>query len=386
MSEYQYYEFQALDRPLGRREQAELRAVSTRARITAVSFTNHYEWGDLKADPIHLLERYFDLFLYLANWGSRRLALRLPKELFEANELKRFTLDEQLASLDVAGDSWIVDIYRDEVGLDDCYWDHDGIAWLGTIAPLRAAVVNGDLRLFYLIWLMAVEEGLVPDDTVEPLPGIAPLSASLQAFAEFFMIDNDLLEVAAQGPTQTATSPTSAQAAAFIGSLDAEEKNALLLRLYDNDLAVGPELRRRCRRATASPPAGAQYRTAGQLRSAARRLAAERERKAAARTAAIRRRQEQEQARAKAARLATLAAQGDPPWQEVEDSAARRNAAGYERATALLLDLCEIARADGEAETFARRLNAVIARHAKKVRFIERLHSAGLGGHARNDA
>ena len=45
MSEYQYYEFQAIDRPLDAAEQAALRALSTRARITATGFVNHYEWG-----------------------------------------------------------------------------------------------------------------------------------------------------------------------------------------------------------------------------------------------------------------------------------------------------------------------------------------------------
>ncbi|MFB7630539.1 hypothetical protein ACFC0M_06265 [Streptomyces sp. NPDC056149] len=42
MSEYQYYEFQALDRPLSHAEQDQLRSISTRARITATSFTNTY--------------------------------------------------------------------------------------------------------------------------------------------------------------------------------------------------------------------------------------------------------------------------------------------------------------------------------------------------------
>jgi hypothetical protein len=73
MSEYQYYEFQALDRPLDEREMGELRAVSTRAIITATRFVNHYEWGDLKADPSAWMETYFDAFLYLANWGTHEL-------------------------------------------------------------------------------------------------------------------------------------------------------------------------------------------------------------------------------------------------------------------------------------------------------------------------
>jgi hypothetical protein len=45
MSEYQYYEFLAVDRPLTAAEQAEVRELSTRARITATSFTNEYHSG-----------------------------------------------------------------------------------------------------------------------------------------------------------------------------------------------------------------------------------------------------------------------------------------------------------------------------------------------------
>ena len=40
MSEYQYYEFQAIDRPLTEKEMRELRSYSTRARITPTSFVN----------------------------------------------------------------------------------------------------------------------------------------------------------------------------------------------------------------------------------------------------------------------------------------------------------------------------------------------------------
>ena len=48
MSEYQYYEFQAIDRPLTAKEMGELRSYSTRARITPTSFVNEYSWGRLQ--------------------------------------------------------------------------------------------------------------------------------------------------------------------------------------------------------------------------------------------------------------------------------------------------------------------------------------------------
>jgi hypothetical protein len=54
VSEYQYYEFQAIDRSLTMAEQQELRALSTRARISATSFVNSYEWGDFKGNPSRL--------------------------------------------------------------------------------------------------------------------------------------------------------------------------------------------------------------------------------------------------------------------------------------------------------------------------------------------
>jgi len=72
MSEYQYYEFLALDRPLTEKQRAELRSLSTRTEITATRFVNEYHWGDFKGDPPKMMERYFDASLYLANWGTRR--------------------------------------------------------------------------------------------------------------------------------------------------------------------------------------------------------------------------------------------------------------------------------------------------------------------------
>jgi hypothetical protein len=74
MSEYQYYGFQAIDRPLDHAAQDALRSNSSRARITATSFINDYEWGDLKGDPSKFMERWFDL----TDWGTRRLMLRVP--------------------------------------------------------------------------------------------------------------------------------------------------------------------------------------------------------------------------------------------------------------------------------------------------------------------
>ena len=55
MSEFQYYEFVAIDRPLSAMERKRLRAITSRANITSTRLVNTYEWGNFKADPRDLV-------------------------------------------------------------------------------------------------------------------------------------------------------------------------------------------------------------------------------------------------------------------------------------------------------------------------------------------
>jgi len=80
-SEYQYCEFQAVDHPLTERQMAELREYAGRATITPSSFVNVYNWGNFKGNRHEGMERYFDAFLYVANWGSHWLEFRVPARL-----------------------------------------------------------------------------------------------------------------------------------------------------------------------------------------------------------------------------------------------------------------------------------------------------------------
>lgn len=124
MSEYQYYEFTAVDRPLSTREQGELRSLSTRADITATSFVNTYEWGNFKGDPHKLMAHYFDAHLYLANWGTRELMLRLPKRVLDPAVVADYCVGDS-ASAWTSGKHLIIRLNReDEEGTDE--WDIGG--------------------------------------------------------------------------------------------------------------------------------------------------------------------------------------------------------------------------------------------------------------------
>jgi hypothetical protein len=377
MSLYQYYEFRAVDRPLSRTEQDELRKISTRARITATGFVNHYEWGDFGGDPDRLMARYFDLFLYFANFGSRRLSIRLPKRLLDAAGLKRFTTSNDSVRVRTAGDHVIVDVILYDI---EAEYDDRGDGWLEALAPLRDDILDGDLRPLYLIWLMAVESGEAPDDAIEPLPGIGPLKPSHEAFAQFFYIDGDLVNAAAEvAPAQSAVEPSREAVAKAINSLADTEKAAYLLRLYDGDPLLRAELRRRCRASTS--PVGDQRprRTAGELRAAAERLREERDRAEAKRALAAQRKREREEAKARDVRLDTLVQRGEATaWRDVEELIGQRNNPAYDKTVALLADLRELALRQGTDDAFHHRLMELRTRHRTKRRLVERLMAAGL--------
>ncbi len=373
MSEYQYYEFQAIDRPLSEADRKALRGLSTRARITATSFPNSYEWGDFKGDPDKLMERWFDLHLYVANWGSRRLMIRLPKRLVDRRRLDAFLGEVDCATLSVSGENLIVDISRDEVESED--WD-DGSGWLAALAPLRAEVLAGDLRLFYLLWLTAVEAEVFEADWLEPMAGIGPMSASLDAFAEFVGIDRDLVQAAAERSTVAMASAMSAEAVeAIISAMTDAAKTTLLSRLVGGDPHVATELRAEVRNRMASDADAAPIvaRTVGELRARAAAIGLAREQAAAEKLAAEHEGRVREADKARQARLLAIAQRGDGVWREVEAEIERRNAAAYDKAAGLLRDLQAVAKERGTIEDFLRRLRAIREKHVRKERFIERL-------------
>jgi hypothetical protein len=196
MSEYQYYEFAAIDRPLTGAEMTQLRAVSKRAEITPAGFVNHYEWGDLKADPADLMRRYFDAFVYTANWCSCRLVLRVPLSTFRKAALKSF-VGQHALTIEANSEHWIFDWSLDESENYDRFGIDDGRGWMRRLAPLRDELLRGDLRPLCLGWLASADD--LGDDTKEPdvPPGMSSLSPHQQALAEFLEIDPDMLAAAA---------------------------------------------------------------------------------------------------------------------------------------------------------------------------------------------
>ncbi|MBI1889631.1 MAG: hypothetical protein HYS18_03200 [Burkholderiales bacterium] len=381
MSEYQYYEFVAIDRPLTRNEMAELRSRSSRATITATSFINEYNWGDLKADPADWMRRYFDAFVYTANWCSCRLALRLPHETFDKAKLKRFATKYSL-TIDESATHWIIDWSLDEGRDDDRFTMETGQGWMGRLMPLRDELLRGDLRALYLGWLAGVSAGEVSDNAVEPEvpPGMSQLSAAQQALVEFLEIDPDLVSAAAAGSQDVEDYwHTDDSVEVWVTELRRSEIETVFNMLLQG-ASQQAERRVKSEYLTWLKESGSRESSPAKPRKVAelRALAKEAEKHRLECEAKERARQETERRNQREAYLRTLATDFDRHWKVIDQHAERGTASGYDEAKRVIVDLADAYALVSSRKAFDQALRRFMVCHGKRGALVRRLVEAGL--------
>ena len=67
MSEYQYHEWQAVDRVLTPEEQTAVNDLSSHIEVSPSRAVVTYHWSDFRHDPKQVLLKYFDAYFYLTN-------------------------------------------------------------------------------------------------------------------------------------------------------------------------------------------------------------------------------------------------------------------------------------------------------------------------------
>jgi len=387
MSEYQYYEFQALDRPLTREQMAELRAVSSRAKITAYNFVNEYNWGSFKGSPDHWMERYFDAFLYFANWGSRRFMLRLPTKLLDTKTAQAYCGRESLSRWQNDGHT-ILSFDAETEGYELA--ENEG-SWLASLVPIRADLMRGDYRALYLGWLLAVQcRELDEDDLEPPLPrGLGHLSGALECLADFLGMDFDLIAAAAElSVNEQLPVPSGNWIDEWVRGLPTTEKDAIVRRLVGgDDLHLGVEIRRRAilaiggkGQADERPP-----RTVGELLMRAETIAAERKKKEAEKRAREKAERERKESEARRKWLKSLAGKENHLWSNIEKLIATKQPRRYDEAVSTLQDLRDLAQLKGRIAEFKSRINALQQAHSATGTLIERFCKAGLLEHKRGE-
>jgi len=99
------------------------------------------------------MERYFDAFLCLINWGTHRIALRLPVTVLAPQRARQYCVGGAASSW-ATGTHVILDLSSEDEEGDEC-WDGEGR--LAPVVPARAELAAGDRRLLYLAWLLCVQ-------------------------------------------------------------------------------------------------------------------------------------------------------------------------------------------------------------------------------------
>jgi ribosomal protein S21 len=381
MSEYQYYEFTAVDKPLNEKDMQALRNLSTRAQITPSSFVNEYNWGNFKGDPLKLVEKYFDAFLYVANWGTRWFMLKVPRHLVDVDLAKKYCPGNS-AVIHEKGNHLIFEFTSET---EDYEWE-EGEGWLSSLISLRADILNSDYRSLYLAWLFCVQMEEMEDDELEPPvpPNLADLNAPLKSLVDFMRIDTDLIAVAAENSTSEDRQTDPEALKTWIHNLPASEKDDVLFRLVKAPSPhLGTELMHRFQQTvstTANSKIDNQLRRVKDLISRAETYAEERKRRAAEKKARDQARKKRERALAREEYLTSLAGREESSWKKVDELIDSKQPAKYDEAVTLLVDLRDLPKKTGTEKAFKQKLKTICETHHRKVSFLNRLQKAGLRG------
>lgn len=385
MSEYQYYEFQALDRPLTRAQMDELRSLSSRARITPTRFVNEYNWGSFKGDPVKWMEKYFDAFLYVANWGSRWFMLRVPKRLLDPKIVSQYCAGESF-SFHTKGEHIILSFDSED---EDGEWE-DGEGWLASLTALRSDLMRGDYRCLYLGWLLTLRTSELNSDTIEPpVPsGLGDLSAPLRGLADFLRIDSDLIDAAVEcSDEQSAPALSRADLARWVAKLPSQEKDTVIAALLKGeDLHIGDELRQRAMREIRGAARSGrdtkknERRRVMQLADRAESIAKEKRQKENEKRVRENAKREREQAEKRKKHLESLIGKENVLWSRIDALIATKQPKRYDEAVSLLHDLQDVAAVTDQRSAFSSRMEALCREQARKPSLLDRFRKANLTG------
>ena len=374
MSEYQYYEWQTIDRPLTEKELAEVERLSSHMdEVTSTRAVVTYEWGDFKHDPRQVLVRFFDAHLYLANWGSRRLMFRFPGGLLSREAIEPYCVRDRITYKTIGeSDVLDMDLSEEEGGT----WV-EGEGSLSDLVPLRNDILQGDHRLLYLAWLKAMliqgderprdQKSTMPEHMELAVPpGLRRLSPALKRFLDLFDVSPSLVAAAAEVSPELVEIETDFRPLA--AQLSREECDGFLCRFARGDTDAGMELNKRLLSLMPCRPAAQAVRLSiGELLK--RADAIENARK---------RRRIIEEARRKHTAEMEAASRESETWQEVEALVGLKQPKHYETVVQLLTKLKELSEFRELKADYRQRLNTLCERYRNRPGLKWRVQQAKL--------
>ncbi len=371
MSEYQYYEFRAIDRPLSPEEYAAVNKLSSRVDLSPTHAIFVYNYSDFPSSAETLLAQYFDAMLYMTNWGSYQLMFRFPKSVIDLKQVEVFfqpAFVEEFMSFRAHGAHLVLNIEWLE---NEAEWGWaEGKGWLPRLMSLRDDILGGDYRLLYLAWLKAVTlEPDVFDDVKEPPvpPGLRRLSTGLQAFIELFEVDEHLVSAVAESSGYAKT-VSEAQLKHIIGQLSREVSDAWLVRLAQGEAQLSNSFNQTLfKMIKQTKQTQLTRRTISNLYARAEDIQKEAQAKHVAAVQAIHLK-----------RMEMLARQESQLWHKVIELIANKTGKSYDQAVAHLKDLRDLAKHQKEETKFQASLNKIYVEYGGLSALLKRLRKAGL--------
>jgi hypothetical protein len=382
MSEYQYYEFLAIDRPLTATEKSALGQLSSRVKPTGNSASFTYSYGDFPGNEIEVLAKYFDMMYYIANWGTQQLAFRFPKALIDIKAIEPYCIEHAI-SLTFTGE-WAI--------LNWEFYTEDGFGWiqeeqniLADLAGLRQEILQQDYRGLYLAWLKTLTSsgdnvGEIDASELEPPvpPGLSKLSSAQTAFVDAFELSENLILAAAETSSQpNVISDKDFQQA--IEQLSRKDSDAYLFRLLQGESNLSAKLKQQLSKSIATTPVTSQPRrsieqifqvesTIADLVRQRKRAADELEQLKQQEKAAIKRQKD----------VKALALRESSAWEEVDVLINKAQAKSYDAAVELLDLLRDLAAEKNDFTTFQNRLDRIYDNYSRRAVLIKRLEKIGL--------
>lgn len=372
MSEYQYYEFAAIDGPISDEGLRYARGCSSRAEVSPFRWRNVYHFGDFHGSVDTLLKHY-DAHFYIANWGTVRLGLAFPEGCLKPETIEPYLhggYEDTLTTKQV-GNRRILWWERNEEG--GWGWT-EGEGIIDELIGIREELMRGDYRSLFLGWLAGFDpdEWKNPKDSgvlMPPIPaGLDALSPALRTLIEHFPVDRDALEVAAGQSHNTAAERI--PVAKVLEDLPVSEMRALLVRVAGGDGSrVMAELNRLTYPRAETPAGGAISCTEFSARTITVRQARLNQE---AKAEAEKRRREEE---ARKRHLASVMQRADTIWAGLDALMDQKIASAYDQAAAQLQELRDAhAQAGGDAR-FHAKLAAFRERYARRSAMMRRIES-----------
>lgn len=374
MSEYQFYEFRAIDKPLSKEDKAQIGSWSKRTNPSNTGAIFTYSYGDFPKDVIAVMEKYFDAMFYIANYGITRLIFKFPKPLLKTEIIRQYCTQDGLKIIENS-DFILLDFeYSDEDGGGG--WI-DGDDWLSSLITLRDDIINEDYRCLYLFWLkisvaaVKGEWGTIDSSDLEPqVPKqLNELNDALQNFVEIFEIKKDYIKVAAENsPLNTIENPIDLEI--YIDQLSENEKVDFLNRILNEEPFLNLKLKTRLKEfvdVNDSLPIEKPRRTIFEIIQKAKEAKRERKYK-----------ENMEREEKHLQRMRILEGREVDIWIKVEQLIAEKNTKAYDEAVELLKELKDLSIFKNCFNDFCKEIEKIRIQNSRLSGLTNRISSAKL--------